>query len=100
VWAGQVDAATQEAEEVAKNADALTVFRAACVFALASARPDEAGSSLSREACAKRTVELLRQALAMDGKITAYIKRDENLHPLRQRDDFKKLLAELDKKCP
>jgi tetratricopeptide (TPR) repeat protein len=100
VWAGQVNAAAKEAEEVAKNANAVTVFKAACVFALAAARPDETGSSLSKEACAKRTVALLRQAVAMDGKIAEYIKRDSNLRPLRQRDDFKLLIAELEKKSP
>jgi hypothetical protein len=92
-----VDAATQEAEEVAKNANAVTMFKAACVFALAAARPDETGGSLSKEACAKRAVELLRRAVAKDGKIAGQIKRDDNLRPLRQRDDFKQLLAELDK---
>jgi tetratricopeptide (TPR) repeat protein len=100
VWAGQVDAATQEAEEVAKNANAVTVFNAACVFALASARPDETGSSLSKETCAKRAVALLRQAVAKDAKIAEYITRDVNLHALRKLDDFKKLLAELEEKAP
>jgi tetratricopeptide (TPR) repeat protein len=100
VWAGQVDVATQEAEEVAKIANAVTLFKAACVFALAAARPDETGSSLSKEACAKRTVALLRQAVAKDGKIAEHIKRDDNLQTLRQRDDFKQLRAELEKQSP
>jgi serine/threonine protein kinase len=100
VRVGQVDAATEEAEQLAKNANGVTLFAAACVFALAAARPEETGSSLSREACAKRAVALLRQAAAADGKLAEQIKRHDDLLVLRQRDDFKKLLAEMDKKSP
>src|SRR5262249_43792290 len=62
VRAGQVDTAIREAEELAKNADAGTLYGAACVLALASARRDEPGGSLpkegslSREECAQRAV--------------------------------------------
>src|SRR5262249_11328245 len=49
-----VDAAIQEAEALAKNADANTLYDAACVLALAAARKDEAGGSLSQEQCARR----------------------------------------------
>jgi hypothetical protein len=95
-----VDAAIREAEEVAKDANAVTLFEAACVFALAAGRPEETGGSLSKEACGKRAVALLRQAVAQDGKIAEHIKRHAYLQALRQRDDFKKLLAELEKKSP
>jgi eukaryotic-like serine/threonine-protein kinase len=98
VRAGQVDAATQEAEELAKNANGVNLFNAACIFALAAARVDETGSSLSKEACAKRAVALLRQAVDMDGKIAEPIRRDDDLQALRQRDDFKQLLSEVAKK--
>jgi tetratricopeptide (TPR) repeat protein len=100
VRAGQVEAATREAEELAKNANAVTLYNAACVFALAAARPDETGGALSKEACAKRAVALLRQAVAKDVKIAEYIEQDDDLKTLRQRDDFKQLLTELPKKSP
>jgi eukaryotic-like serine/threonine-protein kinase len=100
VRAGQVDAATQEAEEVAKTAGAVTLFDAACVFALAAARPDETAGSLSKEECATRAVALLRQAVAQGFNNAEHMKRDDDLTVLRQRDDFKKLLAELEKKSP
>jgi hypothetical protein len=100
VRAGQVDAATREAEQVAKNANALTLYYAACVFALAAARPGETGGSVSKESWAKRAVALLRQAVARDGKLAELLKRDDDLQALRQRHDFKKLLAELEKQSP
>src|SRR5262249_36860683 len=100
VRAGQVEAAAQEVEDVAKNATAVTVFKAAWVFALAATRPDETGGSPSKEACAQRAVALLRQAVAKDGKLAKDLKTHSDLRSLRQRDDFKKLLAELDSKAP
>jgi eukaryotic-like serine/threonine-protein kinase len=100
VRVGQVDAATREAEAVATNSYPATLFHAARVFALAAARPEETGASLSKEACAQRAVALLRQAVAKEAKLAEHIKRDDDLAALRQRDDFKKMLAELEKKSP
>jgi tetratricopeptide (TPR) repeat protein len=91
VRAGQVDTALQEAEELAKNADAKTLYSAACVFALAAA-----GSS-AKEDRARRAVALLRQAVAKGYKDAEHMKKDDDLKTLRQRDDFKELLAEMDK---
>jgi hypothetical protein len=85
---------------VAKNANAVTLFNAARVFALAAGRSDETAGSLSKEECAKRAVALLRQAVAEGFNSVEHIKRDDDLTALRQRDDFKKLLAELEKKFP
>jgi hypothetical protein len=56
VRAGQVDAAVEVAEELAKNADAGTLYDAACVLALAAGRGDKAGGSLSKEECAQRAI--------------------------------------------
>jgi hypothetical protein len=100
VRAGQVDAATREAEEVAKNANAVTLFNAACIFALAAGRSEEPAASLSKEECAKRAVALLRQAVAQGFNNVEHMKRDDDLTALRQRDDYKKLLAELQTKHP
>jgi tetratricopeptide (TPR) repeat protein len=101
VRAGQVDAALQEAEELVKDADASTLFGAARVFALAAGRRDEAGGALSREQCARRAVALLRQIAARGWRDPEHrMKKSDDLKALRRRDDFKKLLAELEKKSP
>jgi tetratricopeptide (TPR) repeat protein len=96
VRAGQVDAAIQEAEEVAKNSDGNTLYHAAAVLALAAARRDEPGGSLSKDKCAQRAVVLLGQAVAKGYKDAEHMKNDDDLKALRGRDDFKKLLAELE----
>src|SRR5262249_2154170 len=45
-----------------------------------------------------RAMETLRQAVAKGYKDAANLKKEKALDPLRSRDDFKKLLAELEKK--
>jgi tetratricopeptide (TPR) repeat protein len=94
----RVDAALAEAEELAKNADANTLYYAACVFALAASERD--GRSSAKEDRAGRAVVLLRQAVAKGYKDAEHMKQDDDLNALRQRDDFKKLLAELEKRPP
>jgi serine/threonine-protein kinase len=47
-----------------------------------------------------RAMEVLRQALAKGYKDGAQLKKDTDLDPLRGRDDFQKLLAELEKGAP
>jgi hypothetical protein len=98
VRARQVDAAIQEAEQLSQDANANTLYSAACVLALAADRPDESAASLSKEQCARRAVALLRQAVAQGFKDAEHMKKDEDLQALRQRDDFKGLLAQLEKK--
>jgi serine/threonine-protein kinase len=44
-----------------------------------------------------RAMEALRQALAKGYQDAAHMQKDTDLDPLRGRDDFRKLLAELDK---
>jgi len=86
------------AEALPKNADAVTLYDAVCVLALAAGRPDEAGGSLSKEECARRAMALLQQAVARGYKDAEHLKKDDDLKALRQRDDFKKLVAELETK--
>ena len=43
-------------------------------------------------------MELLKQAVAKGYKNVAHMKQDRDLDPLRDRQDFKKLLAELEGK--
>jgi eukaryotic-like serine/threonine-protein kinase len=47
---------------------------------------------------ADRAMEMLRQAVARGYKDAAHMKKDTDLDPLRAREDFKKLLADLEAK--
>ena len=96
VRAGQVNAALKEAEELSKVQDAATLYDLACVFALAADRPDETAATLSKEDCAQRAVAILQQAIAKGYKDAEHLKKDDDLKGLRERDDFKKLLRELE----
>jgi serine/threonine protein kinase/tetratricopeptide (TPR) repeat protein len=96
VRAGQVDAAIQEAEELAKNGDANTLYNVACVFALAADRKGESAAQMSKEECANRAVAILQQAVAKGWKDAEHMKKDDDLKALREREDFKKLVSELE----
>jgi serine/threonine protein kinase/tetratricopeptide (TPR) repeat protein len=98
VRAGQVDAAIAEADELAKSGNAAALYGAASVFALAADRPNESNAFLSKEKCAQRAVALLRQAVAQGWKNAGQMKGDADLKALHRRDDFQKLLAELESK--
>src|SRR5262249_55952341 len=93
---GQVDAALEEADELTKIQHPMVLYDAGCVFALAANRRDEAGGSLSKEECAQRAVALLQQAVAKGCKKEERMKKDEDLKGLRERDDFKKLVTEME----
>jgi hypothetical protein len=43
-------------------------------------------------------MKLLREAVSKGYKDVAHMKKDTDLYPLRQREDFRKLLVELDGK--
>jgi serine/threonine protein kinase/tetratricopeptide (TPR) repeat protein len=92
--AGKAEDAVAEVAELTKlniwNGAGLYNF--ACIYAVASAK-DKA----RQEEHAQRAVALLRQAVKAGFTDVALMKKDTDLDPLRQRDDFKKLLAELDK---
>jgi hypothetical protein len=47
-----------------------------------------------------RAVAALRQALANGYKDIAHLKKDKDLDPLRRRDDFQKLLREVEPARP
>jgi tetratricopeptide (TPR) repeat protein len=85
------------ADFLVKNADANELYNAACVLALAADRRDETGGSLSREQCAQRAIAILQQAVANGWKDAEHMKKDDDLKALRGREDFRKLLAELEK---
>ena len=62
--------------------------------AAAAAKSDQ----LLCERYSKRAVELLRNAEGSGFKAGAHMKKDVDLEPLRSREDFKKLLADLEAK--
>ncbi len=80
----------------AKNAT--NVYNAACGHALCAAAVPE---DPTREQYAARAVALLGKAreagFFKDKKNVAHLKQDRDLYALRQRDDFKNLLAELER---
>jgi hypothetical protein len=43
-------------------------------------------------------MKMLRDAVSMGYKNVAHLKKDTDLDPLRQRDDFRPLVAELERK--
>ncbi len=45
-----------------------------------------------------RAVELLRQAVAKGYKDIEHLKKDDDLKPLREREDYKKLVKDLEEK--
>jgi serine/threonine-protein kinase len=98
--AGQVGTALKDAEEMAKIQHPVILYNAACVFALAADRRDEPGGSLSKEECVKRAIALLQQAIAKGYKDAEHMKKDDDLKALRERDDFKKLVAALEAAKP
>ena len=64
----------------------------ACIYSVAS------GKIASRkQEYADRALELLRKAVKAGYKDAAHMKKDTDLDPLRERDDCKKLLSELEK---
>ena len=95
--AGKVAVAIEEAEEVAKNAHPRVLYNVARVYALASVATKANPISPAQQAkYAERAVALLRQAVAKGYSDVNGMKNDDDLKSLRPRDDFQKLLAELD----
>jgi tetratricopeptide (TPR) repeat protein len=73
-------------------------FLARCIpLAEKDAKLPEARRQELAKSYGDRAVQALRQALAKGYKDAANMKKDTDLDPLRGRDDFRKLLAELEK---
>ncbi len=86
--AGRVCDALAEVAELRKRAGwaAPQMYDFACVYAVASAQnPEHAAAA----------VGLLRQAVAAGYNAPAHLAADADLDPIRGRDDFKRLVAEL-----
>jgi hypothetical protein len=96
--------ATEDVEALARR-DGLTnvnVYDLACLRSLSSAAagrddslsPDERARLKARHA--ERAMDLLRRAVAMGYRHPAVMRADNDLDALRDRDDFRKLIADLE----
>jgi serine/threonine protein kinase len=90
---GQVDDAVAEIAELTKsgNWSAAWWYDFACVYAVASGKIADKSQQY-----ADRAMELLQTAVKAGYKDAAHMKKDTDLDVLRNREDFQKLLAELE----
>lgn len=73
------------------------LYDAACAYALcAGAARNPVANAPGLEKLAEEAMALMKQAVAKGYKDAAHMKQDKDLDALRERDDFKKLLAELE----
>jgi serine/threonine protein kinase len=87
---------------------AAQLYDAVCAYALCAGEPGRvsAGSKLRgadaaplAKKCAEEAMALLKQAVAKGYKDAAHMKQDIDLDALRDREDFKKLVTELEAKA-
>jgi hypothetical protein len=85
--------------EALNRTDALSLYDAACFRAVTAAvlqaGPKSASTGTESAAEAERAMTWLRQAVAAGYTDLAHLKTDRDLDALRNRTDFKALLAEL-----
>ena len=93
--AGQVSEAVAEAAELTKQSiwNPAQWYDYACIYAVASGK-----SADKRRLYADRAIELLQVALKAGWKDAARMKKDKDLDPIRNRDDFTKLVEEVEAK--
>jgi tetratricopeptide (TPR) repeat protein len=100
--ADAVKVARKSAELLGQRSDADNLYNAACCRALAAAwlRSRNKSEATGKEAVAEadKAMALLRKAVAAGFRDVALLKRDEDLAALRQREDFKELIAALEGK--
>jgi tetratricopeptide (TPR) repeat protein len=99
IWrvnAGQVAEAVAEMAELTRIPSwvADQWYNFACVYAVASGKTTD-----QKQEYADRAVDLLRQAVKAGYKDAAHLKKDADLDSLRGRDDFQRLIQELEKKA-
>ncbi len=92
---GKVAEAVAEVVELTKNAtwNAGQWYDFACVYSLASAKIAD-----KRKEFADRAMELLQKAVTEGWNNAKHTAKDRDLDPIRDREDFKKLLAEMERK--
>jgi hypothetical protein len=77
------------------------LYNLACYYALLAGVAAEAGSGLTaaeRQAAADKAMDALRRAVAGGYRNVALFRTDTDLDALRQREDFQKLMQELEAK--
>ncbi len=86
--------------EKLKRTDGDSVYMAACLHAILGAivRESDKSSAAAQQADAEsaRAVELLKQAVAAGFLNAAWMKKDTDLDSLRSRDDYKKVMGDLE----
>ena len=94
--AGQLSEALAELVELTKSdpADPYHWYNAACVYAMSGTH------DAAKREYAQRAVENLQEAVKAGYKDASHMAKDVALGPLRDRDDFKRLLADLQAKVP
>jgi eukaryotic-like serine/threonine-protein kinase len=92
--AGMLAEAVAEVAELTKsgNWNANQLYNFACIHAVASGKIAD-----KKTEYADRAMELLQKAIKAGYKDVAQMKKDTDLNALREREDFKKLLADLEK---
>ena len=95
--------ATAELWEKVNRTDADSLYDAACYRAIAAgvqAKTPGADAARLAKADTDWAMRWLHQAVRAGYKNAAHMKKDTDLDRLRDRADFKKLLAELEKAAP
>jgi len=95
--AGRFADAIAEVEDLSKSAklQADELYGLACIYAVASEKVAD-----KKQTYADRAIELLRQAAHAGLKDVVHMKKDPDLNSLRGRNDFNKLIADLEAKSP
>jgi tetratricopeptide (TPR) repeat protein len=90
--AGQVTEAVADVVELTKHNDwhYRHWYDFACIYAIASGK-----IAAKKEEYANRAMELLEKAVKAGFKNAAHMAKDSDLDSLREREDFKKLMAEI-----
>jgi eukaryotic-like serine/threonine-protein kinase len=93
VNAGMIAEAVAEVSELTKSSGwtADQWYNFACVYGVAGGKVAD-----KKQEYADRAMELLHEAVKAGFKNVAHMKKDTDLDILRERDDFKKLVAELE----
>jgi tetratricopeptide (TPR) repeat protein len=68
----------------------VNLYNAACVYSLASGKEEQ-----KKDEYARRAVELLKRAAQAGYRNVEHVKKDPDLDPLREREDFKMFLQSL-----
>jgi hypothetical protein len=97
--------ATDEAEALARQDDlsSMNLYNVACTFSRSSAAADHdtklspADRTRLKAHYAERAMDFLRQSIAKGLPNPRLLKTDPDMKPLQMREDFQKLLADLER---